>query len=99
MQSEPESLARAFISYSHEDRQVAAEVKRVLAEVGVDAFRAHEDLGVSDDWRGRILAERRGCAMFVPLLSMNFMGSRWAPQEVGFIISRPDVLIVPLSID
>jgi hypothetical protein len=27
------------------------------------------------------------------------MASKWAPQEVGFIISRSDVAIAPLSID
>jgi len=74
-------------------------VKRVLAEADIDGFLAHEDLEVSDVWRERILQELRHCDLFVPLLSKKFLSSLWAPQETGFIISRPDVVIAPLSID
>lgn len=91
--------ASAFISYSHLDREYGAQAKRALGELGIDAFLAHDDLDVSDDWRERILAELRGCALFVPLLSANFLSSVWAPQEAGFIVSRPEVVIAPLSIE
>ena len=46
-----------------------------------------------------ILSELYRCDLFVPLLSKNFLESKWAPQEVGFIASRPEVAIAPLSID
>jgi TIR domain-containing protein len=71
----------------------------VLSEVGIDAFLAHEDLEVSAEWRDRILEELRGCHLFVVLLSANFVASRWGAQEVGFIVSRPEVVIAPLSVD
>jgi hypothetical protein len=90
---------RAFISYSHEDRDYGGQAKAVLTGVGISAFLAHEDLEVSDQWRERILEELRRCDLFVPLLSANFLASRWAPQEAGFIVSRPEVIIAPLSID
>lgn len=45
----------AFISYSHEDRKYGAQAKSVLSEVGIEAFLAHEDLHVSDEWQKRIL--------------------------------------------
>lgn len=90
---------RAFISYSHADRSYGAQAKAVLADVGIDAFLAHDDLEVSEEWRARILEELRSCGLFVPLLSANFMASKWAPQEAGFIVSRPEVVIAPLSID
>lgn len=54
---------------------------------------------VSDEWQRRILEELRRCDLFVPLLSKNFLTSQWAPQEAGFIASRPEVVIAPLSID
>jgi hypothetical protein len=95
--SEPTVIA--FISYSHEDRKYGAQAKRVLAEVRIHAFLAHEDLHVSDEWRERIIEELRRCDLFVPLLSANFLASRWAPQEVGFIVSRPGVAIAPISLD
>ena len=90
---------RAFISYSHEDRRYGAQAKNVLAEVGTQAFLAHDDLDVSDEWRARIIEELKSCGLFVPLLSANFVASKWAPQEVGFIISRPKVPIAPVSLD
>ena len=97
--NDPERKRRAFISYSHEDRVVAAQLKELFTDLNIQAFLAHEDLEVSDEWRERILEELRSCEIFAALLSSNFLASRWAPQEVGFIISRPDVLIAPLSID
>jgi hypothetical protein len=90
---------RAFVSYSHQDRQYGGQAKRVLAEVGIDAFLAHDDLDVSEEWRERILEELRQCGLFVPILSEQFLQSRWTSQEVGFIVSRPDVVVAPLSID
>ncbi len=90
---------KAFISYSHKDRKYGAQAKAVLSEVGVDGFLAHEDLDVSDEWRACIIEELNNCSIFVPLLSANFLASKWAPQETGFIISRPDVAIAPISLD
>lgn len=92
--------ASAFISYSHLDRAVASQTREVLEGVGMETFLAHDDLGVSDEWRERILEELRRCTLFVPLLSRHFLESKWAPQEAGFIVSRLDeVVIAPLSID
>lgn len=90
---------RVFISYSHQDRAYGAQVKTFLSEVGIEAFLAHEDLDVSDEWRERIIDELSRCDAFVPLLSASFLTSNWAPQEVGYIVSRPDVAVAPLSID
>jgi TIR domain len=90
---------KAFISYSHKDRKYGAQAKSVLAEVDIDAFLAHDDLHVSDEWRERIIEELMQCDLFVPLLSADFVASKWAPQEIGFIISRPDVAIAPISLD
>jgi hypothetical protein len=89
----------AFISYSHEDGEYAGQAKRVLAEVGINAFLAHEDLNVSEQWRERILEELRRCDLFVGFFSAHFLSSSWGLQEVGFIVARPEVLVVPLSID
>ena len=92
-------VVTAFVSYSHVDREFGRQAKAVLGEVGIDAFLAHEDLKTSEQWKDRILSELRRCDLFVPLLSKNFLESQWAPQEAGFIASRPEVVIAPLSID
>ena len=92
-------VVTAFVSYSHVDRKFGQQAKDVLGEVGIVAFLAHEDMETSEEWRDRILSELRRCDLFVPLLSKNFLESKWAPQEAGFIASRPEVAIAPLSID
>ena len=92
-------IVTAFVSYSHKDRQYGRQAKDVLSQVGIDAFLAHEDLEVSEEWQRRILKELSLCDLFVPLLSRNFLESKWAPQEAGFIASRPKVVSAPLSID
>ncbi len=89
----------AFISYAHSDRRYAGQARRVLSEVGIDGFLAHEDLETSDEWRERIVQELRRCDLLVPILSKGFLVSLWAPQEVGFAVSRPEVVIAPLSVD
>ena len=92
-------VVTAFVSSSHVDLKFGHQAKDVLGEVGIDAFLAHEDMVTTKQWRERILSELRRCDLFVPLLSKNFLESKWAPQEVGFIASRPEVDIAPLSID
>lgn len=92
-------MLKGFISYSHTDRLVAAQVKAALTSLRVDAFMAHDDIHVSQQWQVRILTELRQMDVFVPLLSQAFLGSHWTAQEVGFAIARPEVLIIPASID
>lgn len=90
---------RGFLSYSTEEKVRAAEVKSVIAELGVNAFMAHDDISVSQKWRDRILQELQAIQVFVPLLSAAFKASAWASQEIGVVIARPDVFIIPTSLD
>ena len=92
---------KAFISYSHLDKQIAGYVNEVLTGIGIDGFLAHEHIDASKEWRERILEELRYCDLFIPLLSEDFRKSDWTSQEVGFIVSRlkEGVKIVPFSID
>ena len=89
----------AFVSHSHIDREFAGQAKEVLSDAGMEAFVAHDDIEVSEEWQLRIREELSRCHLFVPLLSKNFLESQWTLQEVGFIASRSDVKIAPLSID
>ena len=92
-------VVRAFISYSHKDLEFGRKVRDVLKPVGIEAFLAHDDLEVSEVWQRRIIQELKHCDLFVPILSEEFKKSLWAPQEAGFIASRPEVVIAPLSVD
>ena len=64
----------AFIAYSHKDSKYGAQAKAVLAKLGIEAFLAHDDLHVSDEWRERIRKELKRCDIFVPLLSATSRG-------------------------
>lgn len=90
---------KAFISYSHHDRKRGADVKKVLADFGIEAFLAHDDIHVSQEWRDRIMQELKDSRIFVALLSKASRASDWAPQEIGVACSRRDVLVIPLSLD
>lgn len=99
MPSKKPKPVRAFISYSYEDRAVAANAKKLLETASIHAFLAHDDLDVSDEWRNRILEELLRCELFIPLLSEKFLASKWAPQEVGVVVARREAVIAPLSLD
>lgn len=90
---------RGFISYSINDKGAAGVVKDYLTGLGVSCFTAHDDLGISDEWRQRIVEELHRMEVFVALLSASFKTSDWAPQELGFAVARADVPIIPLSLD
>ncbi|MGO9018097.1 MAG: toll/interleukin-1 receptor domain-containing protein [Syntrophobacteraceae bacterium] len=90
---------KAFISYSTTDKQIAGRVKTVLSEHRINAFLAHEDISVSQEWKNRIVQELSQSAIFVPLLSAAFKQSDWASQEIGLAFASSDMLFIPLSVD
>lgn len=96
---QPLKNVRAFISYSTANKKWSSTVKSSLSSVGFNGFLAHEDLKVSEEWKASILQELKKADIFVALLSKEFKQSNYCSQEVGFIISRKKVLIIPLSID
>ncbi|MCI0387594.1 MAG: toll/interleukin-1 receptor domain-containing protein [Acidobacteria bacterium] len=90
---------KAFISYSTADKHIAAQVKTDLNEHGIAAFLAHNDINVSQEWKDRIVQELNETNVFVPLLSVSFKESDWAPQEIGMAVTQNDLLFIPLSVD
>jgi len=94
-----EGSMRAFVSYSVAEKDFGGATKQALETLGVECFLAHEDIRVSEEWKARIVQELQEANIFVALLSAKFKASEWCSQEVGFIVSRPNVVIIPLSID
>lgn len=92
-------MKKAFISYSTYDKFVAAEIAKAVRVLGLEPFLAHDDISISEVWRDRILAELNACDLFVPLLSRDFKQSDWCPMECGYIVARPGVTILTLSLD
>ena len=87
-----------FVSYSHGERDKAAEVHTLLSRAGIDSFMAHEHIGVSKQWRDEIMAALAKCDAFLCILSKQFFTSEWCVQETG-IASFRNVPIIPLSLD
>lgn len=92
-------MKKAFISYSTHDKFVAAEVAKAIKVLGLKTFLAHDDIPISQTWRDRILAELSTCDLFVPLLSRDFKQSDWCPMECGYIMARPNITVLMLSLD
>lgn len=93
-----EKTLRVFISYSNKDNKVARDIKRAFDDYGINAFLAHEDIDVGQEWRDVILENLKKSNVFVAILSENFVKSEWTDQEVGFAICK-DNLIVSVSLD
>ena len=92
-------VSKAFLSYQTNDKVVAGRVKDALRGVGIEAFLAHEDIHVSQEWRLKILEEIGIAELFICLLSKNYFQSAWCVQESGIAAFRPGLPIIPLSLD
>lgn len=92
-------MPRVFLSYQTKDKAIAGRIKELLAEVNVDAFLAHEDIEVSEEWRLRILEEIGKAKIFICLLSEGYMKSAWCIQESGIAAFRTNMGIIPYSLD
>ena len=94
----PQNTPKVFISYSMNDKEIAARIKKILTSFGIDCFMAHDDIEVSEEWRQRILKELDEANIFIPILSDNFKDSDWCSQEAGIACFR-SILFIPLSIE
>lgn len=92
------NLIKVFISYSMNDKLVGAKIKEILASFGIECFMAHDDIGVSEEWKIRIINELNEADIFIPILSDNFKKSDWCSQEAGIACFR-DILFIPLTLD
>jgi len=89
---------RAFLSYQTGDKLVAGRVGKLFERLSITVFMAHEDIGVSEEWRLQILKEHGSADLFVPILSECYFPSVWCTQESGIAAFR-DMTMMPLSID
>ncbi|MGH2374745.1 MAG: toll/interleukin-1 receptor domain-containing protein [bacterium] len=83
----------AFLSYAHQDRELAGGLKRELAEYGVDCFLAHEDIKPSVQWQDEILRQLQACDVFLALLTDAFDASDWTHQEIGIAHARGPIMV------
>jgi hypothetical protein len=88
----------AFISYQTLDKSFAGKIKEILAEFGISAFLAHEDLEVSAEWANEIVENLKKASLFICILSKNYLQSPYCMQESGIAVIL-NMTILPLSLD
>lgn len=96
--SSPISSIRVFISYNHDDKVIAGRLRSFLENCNLEVFLAHEDISPSLEWQNVILQNLESIDIFIPLLSNNFIQSKWTDQETGFALAK-NKFIIPVSID
>lgn len=90
--------ARLFLSHIHPHGQLAGRVKLALADFGVDAFVAHDDIEPGDEWRAVIKTALATCHALTAFLHSGFHDSQWCDQEIGWALGR-HLLIIPVRFD
>jgi hypothetical protein len=79
---------RVFLSHKTEVKKETAELKSKLAQMGISAFVAHEDIHPTQQWQIEIESALSSMHAFVALLTTDFHDSLWTDQEVGFAVAR-----------
>jgi TIR domain len=88
---------RLFISHTQANKDLAGQLKQILAAWLVDAFVAHDAIEPSREWQDEIESALQTCDGLTALLSDDFIQSKWCDQEVGFCVGR-NIVIVPVML-
>ena len=88
---------RLFLSHLAKHRRFANDVQLRLADYGVSAFVAHNDIEPTREWQDEIEAALATCDALLALLHRKFHESTWTDQEIGYAMGR-DLLIVSVDL-
>lgn len=82
-----ENFPRAFISYAHEDKDVASRLAEQLAQNGVNPWFDAWEIAAGDSLVERVFEQGlKDCAVFVILLSPASVKSSWVRQELDVAV-------------
>ncbi len=87
-----------FLSHAHADRIVARKLADELKKYDFDAFVAHDDIKLGDQWESALFDRIKKCDLFIALLSDNFHKAQYTDHEVGIAFGL-EKTILPISID
>lgn len=87
-----------FLTYHHNDRQLAGKIKRLLELKGFAVFLAHEDIEPSLEWRDTIQRHLTSCTAVIAIVTKDFDKSSYTNQEVGIAMAN-DKKVIPLVFD
>lgn len=90
-----DGFLKVFISHLSSNRLRMSALKSNLANWGVSAFVAHEDIEASREWREEVEAGLETMEILIAVVEPGFKESDWCAQEVGYALGRR-VDIIPL---
>lgn len=88
---------RLFLSHVSAHKVSVSELKDVLADIGITAFVAHEDIEPNKEWQNEISLALRSMHALVALVTPDFHGSNWTDQEIGWALGR-GVPVLPVRL-
>ena len=92
-----------FLSYSHEDRQIASQIARDLAERGRNIFFDEWTIRVGDSLIERINYGLQNSTYLLVLISKNSLSSKWVNLEIGSAFRKDsnsaNARIIPVLIE
>ena len=86
---------KMFISHLSSNKGRASTMKSHLAQWGISAFVAHEDIQATRQWRDEVEAGLDTMDVMVAVVEPGFKESDWCVQEVGYALGKK-IDIIPL---
>lgn len=90
-----DGYVKMFVSHLSSNRERMSAMKLSLANWGISAFIAHEDIEASREWRDEVEAGLESMDILVAVVEPGFKESDWCVQEVGYALGRK-IDIIPL---
>src|SRR5262245_35582087 len=94
-------MARVFISYASDDRQLAARLHSWLVESGHEVFLDHDarsGLLIGEDWEQRLYERLRWADAVVCPVTSAYVASVWCTAEITIALSRGS-RVLPLLVE
>jgi hypothetical protein len=88
LQHKIENGRSAFISYAHEDDELAAGIESELGQRDVSVSRDLTMLGPGQEWAEALQQEVTGTDCFAVLISPNAAASKWVRREVQWALNE-----------
>ena len=79
-----DELPLVFISYSHKNSEIAAELAAILDALDITYFHDIKGISVGDSIPETVNESLADCAAIIPIISNESAGSHWVPFEIGY---------------
>lgn len=79
-----------FISYAHEDEQLANGIRIHIESLGIDVWYGPTTLDVGDEWQSEISAGVDNTSVFLPIITDHFLSSPMCLEELSRFQNRRD---------